>query len=95
MPAPKDHLLRKIYAAVECTRIYDLVADMYCEVNGRPSYDPPVLIQHLFGIRSLCQIMRNGEVNVAYRWFAGYAIAQPLLHFATINYAFRNRFTPT
>ena len=44
MLAPKDHLLRKIDAAVDCTRIYDLVADMYCEVNGRPSCDPPVVI---------------------------------------------------
>lgn len=94
MLTPKDHLLRKIDAAVDCTRIYDLVADMYCEVNGRPSCDPPVVIQHLFRIRSLRQTMRNGEVNAAYRWFAGYAMAQPLPHFATINYAFRSRFTP-
>ena len=56
MLVPKDHLLRKIDAAVDFTYIYSLVEDLYCEDNGRPSCDPVVLfklvlIQHLFGIR--------------------------------------------
>ena len=98
MLVPKDHLLRKIDAAVDFTHIYDLVEDLYCEDNGRPSCDPVVLfklvlIQHLFGIRSLWQTMKDAEVNVAYRWFLGYTMAQPLPHFATISYAFCRRFT--
>ena len=93
MLVPKDHLLRKIDAAVDFTHIYDLVEDLYCEDNGRPSCDPVVLfklvlIQHLFGIRSLRQTMKDAEVNVAYRWFLGYTMAQPLPYFATISYAF-------
>ncbi len=32
-------------------------------------------------------------MNVAYRWFLGYTMSQPLPHFATISYAFRHRFT--
>ena len=98
MLVPKDHLLRKIDAAVDFTYIYSLVEDLYCEDNGRPSCDPVVLfklvlIQHLFGIRSLRQTMRDVEVNVAYRWFLGYTMSQQLPHFATISYAFRHRFT--
>lgn len=98
MLVPRDHLLRKIDAAVDFTHIYDLVEELYCEDNGRPSIDPVVLfklvlIQHLFGIRSLRQTMRDVEVNVAYRWFLGYTMSQPLPHFATISYAFRHRFT--
>ena len=98
MLVPKEHLLRKIDAAVDFTHIYDLVEALYCEDNGRPSIDPVVLfklvlIQHLFGIRSLRQTMRDVEVNVAYRWFLGYTMSQPLPHFATISYAFRHRFT--
>ena len=98
MLVPKGHLLRKIDAAVNFARIYELVEDLYCEDNGRPSCDPVVLfklvlIQHLFGIRSLRQTMRDAEVNVAYRWFLGYAMSQQLPHFATISYAFRHRFT--
>ena len=98
MLVPKGHLLGKIDAAVNFARIYELVEDLYCEDNGRPSCDPVVLfklvlIQHLFGIRSLRQTMRDAEVNVAYRWFLGYTMSQQLPHFATISYAFRHRFT--
>ena len=98
MLVPKDHLLRKIDAALDFTYIYDLVEDLYCEDNGRPSCDPVVLfklvlIQHLFGIRSLRQTLRDVEVNVAYRWFLGYTMSQTLPHFATVSYAFRHRFT--
>ena len=55
MLVPKGHLQRKIDAAVNFTRIYEMVEDLYCEDNGRPSCDPVVLfklvvIQHLFGI---------------------------------------------
>ena len=57
---PKDHLLRKIDKAVDFTHIYEFVEGCYSEENGRPSIDPVVLfklvmIQHLFGIRSLRQ----------------------------------------
>ena len=96
MLTPRDHLLRKIDAAVDFTHIYELVEDLYCEDNGRPGCDPVVLfklvlIQHLFGIRSLRQTMRDTEVNVAYRWFLGYTMSQSLPHFATISYAFCHR----
>ena len=55
MLVPKDHLLRKIDAAVDFTHIYELVENLYCEDNGRPSCDQVVLfklvlIHHLFGI---------------------------------------------
>lgn len=98
MPVPREHLLRKIDAAVDFARIYELVEELYCEDNRRPSCDPVVLyklvlMQHLFGIRSLRQTMRDAEVNVAYRWFLRYTMSQKLPHFATINYAFRHRFT--
>ena len=96
---PENHLLRKIDAAVDFTYIYDLVEDLYCEDNGRPSFDPValfklVLVRHLFSIRFLRQTLRDAEVSVAYRWFLGYTMSQRLPHFATISYAFRNRFTP-
>ena len=53
---PKEHLLRKIDAAVNFERIYELVENLYCPDNGRPSIDPVVLfkivlIQHIYGIR--------------------------------------------
>ncbi|MGN8891221.1 IS5/IS1182 family transposase, partial [Dysosmobacter sp. HCP28S3_G4] len=38
--APKDHLLRKIDAAVDFNRLYEMVELLYSEDNGRPSVDP-------------------------------------------------------
>lgn len=33
MLVPKDHLLRKIDAAIDFTHIYKIVRDLYCEDN--------------------------------------------------------------
>lgn len=40
MLVPKGHFLRKIDAAVDFRHIYELVEDLYCEDNGRPSCNP-------------------------------------------------------
>lgn len=42
---PKDHLVRKIEAAIDFSFIYDLVKDCYSKDKGRPSIDPVVLIK--------------------------------------------------
>ncbi len=95
---PKDHLLRKIDNAVDFSKIYEFVEDLYCHDNGRPSVDPVVLfkmvmIQHLFGIPSLRKTAEEVRLNVAYRWFLGYSISESTPHFATVSYNFKHRFT--
>lgn len=40
-----NHLLRKIDAAVDFSKIYDMVEPLYCADNGRPSVDPVVLFK--------------------------------------------------
>ncbi len=95
---PKDHLLRKIDAAVDFNKIYDMVEPLYCQDNGRPSVDPVVLfkmvlIQHLYGLTSLRRTAGEVSLNVAYRWFLGYRLQEETPHFSTISYNFRHRFT--
>lgn len=94
---PKDHLLRKIDAAIDFTYIYKLVESLYCADNGRPSIDPVVLfkmilIQHLFGIPSLRKTADEVSMNLAYRWFIGYSLNEPTPHFSTISYNFKRRY---
>ncbi len=94
---PKNHLLRKIDSAVDFNKIYDFVEELYCHDNGRPSIDPVilfkmVLIQHLYGIRSLRRVADEVSMNVAYRWFLGYTLNETTPHFSTLSYNFRNRF---
>ena len=96
---PKDHLLRKIERVMDYEWIYERMGPYYCADNGRPGTDPVVLIkmvliQHLFGIPSLRQTYREIQVNVAYRWFLGYNLLEEIPHFATVSYAFCNRFPP-
>lgn len=43
---PADNLLRKIDSAVDFIHIYDLVEDLYCKDNGRPSVDPVVYTEY-------------------------------------------------
>ncbi len=95
---PSDHLLRKIDRAVDFTHIYDIVEELYCKDNGRPSIDPVVifkmvLIQHLYGLPSLRRTVEEIKMNVAYRWFLGYLMNEPIPHFSTISYNFKHRYT--
>ena len=80
---PQDHLIRKIDAAIDLSFIYDKVKDLY-KPGGRESIDPVVLIkivmiQYIFGIKSMRQTIKEIEVNIAYRWYLGYPIFQLLV----------------
>lgn len=71
---PEDHLVRKIDAAIDFEFIRDAVAHLYCPDNGRPAIDPVRLIKmmllgYLFGVPSERRLVREIQVNVAYRWF--------------------------
>ena len=97
MLVPKDHLLRKIEKVMDYDWLYERLNPLYNDKVGRPGTDPVVLIkmvliQHLFGIPSLRQTWRECDVNVAYRWFLGYDLLEHIPHFATVSYAFCNRF---
>ena len=99
MLVPKNHLLRKVDKVMDYDWIYERLEPYYSKRMGRPSVDPVVLIkmvliQHLFGLPSLRQTWREIDVNVAYRWFLGYDLLEPIPHFATVSYAFCKRFPP-
>ena len=96
---PAEHLLRKIDAAINWNKLYDMVEPLYCEDNGRPSIDPVVLfkmvlIQHLYGMPSLRRTAEEVRANIYYRWFLGYRLQEETPHFSTISYNFKHRFTP-
>jgi transposase len=97
---PTDHLLRKIDRYVDFSFIRELVKDLYCHDNGRPGVDPIVLfkmlfIGYLFGIRSERQLVKDIEVNVAYRWFLGFSLTDKVPDHSTISQNRRRRFKGT
>jgi transposase len=97
---PKDHILRKIDKHVDFSFIRELVKDLYCHDNGRPAIDPIILfkmlfIGYLFGIRSERQLVKDTEVNVAYRWFLGFSLTDKIPDHSTISQNRRRRFKGT
>ena len=97
---PQEHMLRLIDKAINWNFIYDLVENKYCQNNGRPSMDPVMLIkipfiQYLYGIKSMRQTIREIEVNVAYRWFLGLDMLDPIPHFSTFGKNYSRRFKDT
>ena len=96
---PEDHLLRKIEKVMDYGWIYERL-DPYYKHEGRPPVDPVVIIkmvllQHLYGLPSMRRTNAEIDVNVAYRWFLGYNLLDRIPHFATVSYAFCNRFPPS
>lgn len=97
---PQDHLLRLIDQHIAFDFIRRETESLYCANNGRPAIDPVVLfkmlfIGYLFGIRSERQRVREIEVNVAYRWFLGLRLTDPVPHASTLSQNRRRRLTGT
>lgn len=66
--------------------------DRYSQENGRPSVDPEViirlfLIQAMDGIVHVRELMRQVQVNLAYRWFIGYRLDEKLPDHSTLSRA--------
>jgi transposase len=94
---PKDHLLCKIEAVIDFSFIHDRVAGLYCADNGRPPLNPTLwfkalFIGYLFGIRSERQLVREIEVNVAYRWFLRLKLTDRVFDVSTLSQNSRRRF---
>ncbi len=97
---PAGHLLRKIEATVDFSFIHELVAPLYCPDNGRPALDPTLMfkalfIGYLFGVRSERQLVREIEVNVAYRWFLRMRLTDPVFDASTLSQNRRRRYRDT
>ena len=97
---PKGHLLRKVDAVIDFSFIHDRVAGLYCPDNGRPPLDPTLMfkalfIGYLFGVRSERQLVREIEVNVAYRWFLGLKLSDLVFDASTLSQNRRRRYNDT
>lgn len=94
---PSDHLLRKIDAAVDFSFIHELTAPLYCADNGRPPLDPTLMFKalfvgYLFGVRSERQLVREIQVNVAYRWFLRLKLTDAVFDASTLSQNRRRRY---
>ncbi len=89
---PPDHPLRRLNRVLDLRFVQEAVRDRYCQDNGRPSIDPEVLIrlfliQAVDGIVHVRELMRQVQVNLAYRWFIGYRLDEKLPDHSTLSKA--------
>jgi transposase len=79
---PRDHFYRHLEATLDLSFVREWTRDLYAE-RGRPSIDPVIffklqLIMFFEGIRSERQLIQTASLNLAHRWYLGYALDEDL-----------------
>ncbi len=91
---PADHFLRRLPDVIDFERFRPLLAEHYCPGEGRPALDPIFMLKlDLLSIQyrlSDRELMRQAQVNVAYRLFLDLGCESTLPHHTTMTY-FRDR----
>jgi len=94
-----DHFLRDLDEHIDFSFIYSKVSHLYSN-TGRPSIDPVTLIKmlllgFLYGIDSERKLVKDIEVNIAYRWFLGIDLDDKIPNHSTISQTRRRKWSGT
>jgi len=79
---PQNHFYRHVEAQLDLSFVREWTRELYAE-RGRPSIDPVVffklqLVMLFEGIRSERQLIATYSLNLAHRWYLGYALDEAL-----------------
>lgn len=79
---PADHFYRHLEATLDLGFVREWTRELYA-ARGRPSIDPVVffklqLIMFFEGIRSERHLIATASLNLAHRWYLGYALDESL-----------------
>jgi len=93
-----DHILKRVDKILDLSWLREEVKDCYCLDNGRPGIDPEAAVRLMLaglfqGIIHDRRLMREAQVNLAIRWFAGYRLDEPLPHHSSLT-RIRQRWGP-
>src|SRR5690606_41546897 len=85
---------------IDISYIRPLTATLFGADSGRPPLKPTLMFKarflgYLCGIRSERQLMREIQVNVAYRWFLGLKLTDPVFDASTLSQNRRRRYNDT
>jgi len=80
---PNDHILKQVDKVLDLSWLRNEVTDTYSLTMGRPSIDPEsalrlMLAGYFQGIVHDRKLMREAQVNLAIRWFAGFRLHETL-----------------
>ena len=95
---PNDHILKLVDKVIDLSWLRREVADCYNETMGRPSIDPEsalrlMLAGYFQGIVHDRKLMREAQVNLAIRWFAGFHLHEALPEHSSLT-KIRQRWGP-
>jgi transposase len=87
---PDDHILKRVDKVLDLRWLRSEVENLYCARNGRPSIDPEAAVRLMLagffeGIVHDRKLMRQAQVNLAIRWFAGYKLHENLPHHSSLT----------
>src|ERR671926_221586 len=87
---PADHFYRQLDAMLDLGFVRDWVRELYAD-RGRPSIDPVIffklqLIMFFEGIRSERQLIETASLNLAHRWYLGYALDEDLSDHSSLTH---------
>ena len=93
---PRDHTVRGIAAVLDLSWVHGALAPHYSN-TGRPSIDPELMLRmliigYVFAIRSERQLVREVQVNLAYRWFCGLCLEDKIPDHSAFSRARNERF---
>jgi len=80
---PDDHILARVDPVLDLGWLRAEVADLYAPGVGRPGIDPEAAVRlmlagFLLGVVHDRRLMREAQVNLAIRWFAGFGLNERL-----------------
>ena len=96
---PERHFLRDLDRMMDFSFIYSKVEGLYSH-TGRRSIDPVVVVKmlllgYLYGIDSERRLEQEIQVNIAYRWFLGIDLDEPVPDHSTLSQLRRRKFQGT
>jgi transposase len=76
---PDDHILARVDRVLDLSWLHDDVAEVYAPGIGRPAIEPEAAVRlmlagFLLGIVHDRRLIREAQVNLAIRWFAGFGL---------------------
>jgi transposase len=87
---PEDHILKQVDEVLDLSWLRGEVEDLYCMSNGRPGIDPEAAVRLMLagffqGVVHDRKLMREAQVNLAIRWFAGYRLDEKLPNHSSLT----------
>ena len=80
---PDQHVLARVDRVLDLSWLHDEVAEVYAAGVGRPAIEPEAAVRlmlagFLLGVVHDRRLMREAQVNLAIRWFAGFGLQDRL-----------------